>query len=146
MRTLWRSAGTAALMLGAPAACTSILGDFAIGPAGTNDAGPGTDGSTGNDGESADVSPDRSAASADVGPDHSAASGDAGDGAPHDAASELPATPAPGKPGFDLTSGGNSSNSSNYKLIGAVGEAPGGYVIGRSTHYTLKGGVVAETQ
>jgi hypothetical protein len=55
--------------------------------------------------------------------------------------------PPSGRPGLDLTAGGNTSASTNYKLIGAVGESPGGNIIvGRSTNYTLKGGVIAGTQ
>lgn len=57
-----------------------------------------------------------------------------------------PPPPVPGKPGFDLTAGGNISKSTGYKLFGAVGEGPGSNVIGKSPKYTLKGGVVAVTQ
>jgi len=56
------------------------------------------------------------------------------------------AHPAPSKPGFDITAGGNISKSTGYRLVGAVGESPGGNVVGKSKSYTLKGGVVAGTQ
>jgi len=48
----------------------------------------------------------------------------------------------PGKPGFDLTAGGSVSRSPRYKLVGALGESPGGNVVGGATSYTLYGGVV----
>jgi hypothetical protein len=57
-----------------------------------------------------------------------------------------PPPPVPGKPGLDLTAGGNVSKSTSFKLVGAVGEAPGNNVVAKSTSYTLKGGVVAATQ
>jgi hypothetical protein len=49
----------------------------------------------------------------------------------------------PGKPGLDLTAGGSVSTSPRYKLVGVLGESPGGNVVGRSASYTLYGGVVA---
>jgi hypothetical protein len=49
----------------------------------------------------------------------------------------------PGKPGLDLTAGGNVSTSPKYRLVGALGESPGGNVVGRSASYTLYGGLVA---
>jgi hypothetical protein len=51
-----------------------------------------------------------------------------------------------GKPGLDLTAAGNISTSSRYKLVGAVGESPGGNVVGKSARYTLYGGVIAATR
>jgi hypothetical protein len=48
--------------------------------------------------------------------------------------------------GFDLTAGGNVSKSPSYKLVGAVGESPGGNGMNKSKSYTLKGGVVSDTQ
>jgi hypothetical protein len=69
-----------------------------------------------------------------------AADGDAGDGG------SGPQPAVPGKPGFALTAGGNVSTSRSYKLVGAVGEAPGGNTIGKSPSYILQGGVVAGTQ
>jgi hypothetical protein len=57
-----------------------------------------------------------------------------------------PPLPPPGKPGLDLTAGGNFSSTANYSLIGAVGESPGGNLVSSSTQYTLQGGVIAGTQ
>jgi hypothetical protein len=57
-----------------------------------------------------------------------------------------PPPAAPGKPGLDITAGGNVSTSSHYRLFGMVGEAPGGNVVSRSTAYALHGGVVATAQ
>jgi hypothetical protein len=51
--------------------------------------------------------------------------------------------PRPGKPGLDLTAGGSVSTSPKYRLVGALGESPGGNVVGKSAAYTLYGGVVA---
>jgi hypothetical protein len=51
-----------------------------------------------------------------------------------------------GKQAFDLTAGGNVSKSPSYKLVGAVGESPGGNGMSKSTSYTVRGGVVSETQ
>jgi len=51
--------------------------------------------------------------------------------------------PPPSKPGFDLTAGGNVSTSPKYRLVGTLGESPGGNVVGKSASYTLYGGVVA---
>lgn len=57
-----------------------------------------------------------------------------------------PPPPAVGKPGMDVTAGGNVSKTSRYTLIATVGEAPGGNVVSKSSMYTLKAGVVAATQ
>jgi hypothetical protein len=51
-----------------------------------------------------------------------------------------------GRQGFDLTAGGNVSKSPSYKLVGAVGESPGGNRMSKSTSYTVRGGVISETQ
>jgi hypothetical protein len=51
--------------------------------------------------------------------------------------------PVAGRPGLDLTSAGNVSTSPRHRLVGAVGESPGGNVVGRSPRYTLYGGVIA---
>ena len=51
-----------------------------------------------------------------------------------------------GRQGFDLTAGGNVSKSPSYKLVGAVGESPGGNKMSKSTSYTVRGGVIFETQ
>ncbi len=58
--------------------------------------------------------------------------------------SALPA-PAPGMPGFDFAAGGSSSRSAHYWLVGNVGEASAGNVVGKSRSYTLNGGVIATT-
>jgi hypothetical protein len=72
----------------------------------------------------------------------------AGDGSERGDAGLAPPPPVttPGKAGFDLAAGGNVSSSAKYKLVGVVGEGPGGNVIAKSASYTLKGGVVAATQ
>jgi len=73
-------------------------------------------------------------------------------GTPEDAAladtgSDSPPPPPPGKPGFDITAAGNTSTSTHYVLIGALGESPGGNIVtGTSPSYVLKGGVIAGTQ
>jgi hypothetical protein len=136
MRTLRRT--TAMAFLALASACTSVLGDFAVGPSGSSDGGtlaetgPGGDAGAGPDGAQGDATLDTGSG--------------VPDGSPRDAATESPPPPPPGKPGVDITSGGNTSTSTHYRLIGAVGEAPGGYVVGRSANYALRGGVIAETQ
>jgi len=119
--------------------CTGLLGDFGAGPAGdggTLDTGVhgSSGGATGGDAGDGSAAPSEAAPPADAPP---------GDGAQVDA----PPLPPPGKPGFDLTAAGNTSTSPNYVLLGAVGESPGGNIIvGRSSSYILKGGVIAGTQ
>ncbi len=81
---------------------------------------------------------------ADSGPDTGAVETDAGTANAPDA--QPPPPPVPAKPGLALTAGGNVSRTARYRLVGAVGEAPGGNVIGRSPSYALNGGVVAGTQ
>jgi hypothetical protein len=49
----------------------------------------------------------------------------------------------PSKSQFALTSGGTVSRSPRYRLVSALGESPGGNVVGKSTSFTLFGGVVA---
>jgi hypothetical protein len=117
----------------AASGCTSLLGDFGTG--GTEKDAAVT------------VHPDASGSSS--GGSSSGSSGGVTDAQAEDDASDAaapPPPPVPGKPGFDLTVGGNTSVSNNYKLIGSVGEGPGGNVVGHSTNFTLKGGVVAGTQ
>jgi hypothetical protein len=130
------------LALGAAAGCASILGikEFSEGadggPAGSSSSGGGEDVveppdaplPSGDDGSN--PIPDAGPADVDLGPEISAP----------------PPPPVGGKAGFDITAGGNVSTSTNYKLIGSVGEAPGGNVVSKSTSYTLKGGLVAATQ
>jgi hypothetical protein len=128
------------LMVATAGGCTSLLGDFSSGGGGgSNDSGVTADvGNGGGEAGRPDGAPDSSSSSSGG----SSGGGDAGDDAP-----TPPPPPAAGKPGFDITSGGGSGTSTNYKLrVGALGEAPGGYVVGHSINYTLKGGVVAGTQ
>jgi hypothetical protein len=121
LRPLALAATLAATAAFSALGCNSLLGDFTVGNVG--DGGP-----------------------------HDGALPDGGlpDAKPHDAAVDGDAQPPPppphGKPGFDLTAGGNSSKSASYALIGAVGEGPGGNGVSKSTKYTLKGGIVAGTQ
>lgn len=139
MGTSWRGAFSLALALGTASGCTSLLGDFASGGGGSTgdggkadvQAGTGDGGSSSSGGPSTDAMSDTGVTPMDA--------SDEGEAAP-------PPPPAAGKPGFDLTSGGNSGASINYKLRSALGEAPGGYVIGKSSSYVLKGGVIAGTQ
>lgn len=144
MATYWRGA----LLLGLPlvivtaGGCTSLLGDFSTGGGGggSTDGGRPDVGTGGGEAGRPDGAPDSSSSSGSSG--GSSGGGDAGDDAP-----PPPPPPPAGKPGFDITSAGGSSASTNYKLrVGALGEAPGGYVVGHSINYTLKGGVVAGTQ
>jgi hypothetical protein len=122
------------------AGCTSLLGDFTGGGA-DHDAGVVVEHDAGS-GSSSGSSSGGSSSGSSSGTDASSGAMDAA----ADAMDSAPPPPVPGKPGFDFTAGGNTSVSENYKLIGAVGEAPGSNVVGRSTNYTLKGGVVAGTQ
>jgi len=118
--------------------CTGLLGDFGTGPAG--DGGIAVDaGMPGSGGGDTGAPIDGATANGD---------GGAPDGAPVDGSpSDAPPPPPPGKPGFDITGGGNASTSTNYTLFGAVAEAPGANVIvGTSPSYTLRGGVIAGTQ
>jgi hypothetical protein len=100
------------------AGCTGLVGDFGL--ADLSDGGP-------QDGPL--PAPDCSAACRPDG------GGDA-----------RPPPPVAGKPGLDTTAGGNTSKSTGYKLVGAVGEGPGNNVVSKSPAYKLKGGVVASTQ
>jgi len=120
--------------------CTGLLGDFGAGPPGdsgiTSDVG--TPGSSGGDIGGPPIDGGDAARSDATPPD-----GASGDGSQTDG----PPPPPPGKPGFDITSGGNASTSTNYTLIGAVAEAPGAnIIIGTSPSYKLRGGVIAGTQ
>jgi hypothetical protein len=121
-------------MLGGGSGCSAILGDFQIG----DDGGPSGDdggmdvtldhkgGEGGGDGNGGDVVTD---SSGDDG-------GDAEAGPP----------PVPGKPGYDTVTGGSFSKSTNYSMVGAVGESPGSNTIGKSANYVLQGGVIAVSQ
>lgn len=48
----------------------------------------------------------------------------------------------PSKSRVELVAGGGMSRSAKYTLIGALGESPGGNVLGKSASYSLYGGVV----
>jgi hypothetical protein len=114
------------------------------------DATPDADADVGDAGPLGDADADMG----DAGPigDGDADVGDAGNMGDADAAdvgpeiSPPPPPPEGGKTGMDLTAGGNVSSSPNYKLIGSLGEAPGGNSVSKSQNYTLKGGLVAATQ
>jgi hypothetical protein len=126
----------ASILLLASAGCTGVLGDFTIGDGGSTTDGPGADVVGAMDSGHGD-------AKADGGTTDSPAD------APLDALVDAPIDappPVPGKPGLDITAGGNWSKSTSYKLIGAVGESPGNNALSTSTSYKLHGGVVAITQ
>ncbi len=130
----WKRTLTGIALALVASGCTSLLGDFGTGA--EKDSGPTVHVDAGNSSGSSGGS---SSGSSDAMTDAQA----------DDDASDVmapPPPPVPGKPGFDLTTGGNTSVSNNYKLIGSVGEGPGGNVVGHSTNFTLKGGVVAGTQ
>jgi hypothetical protein len=135
----------AAVLVASSIGCTSILGDFnSNGSSSGGHDGGGPDAITGGGGgDAGDASPDAMAMSDDASPDVVEVTDGGMEG---EAAPPPPPPPPPGKPGFDLTSGGNVSTSTHYKLVGALGEAPGGYTLSTSTTYKFRGGVVAETQ
>jgi|SRR5580658_2226767 hypothetical protein len=137
MGTCSRVAPFTSLLLVLTAGCSSLLGDFTAGGSGEGDTGtvgPDARGSSGG-GSSGGVS--------DASDGASASDGGTADDAPLETA-----VPVPNRPGLDLTAGGNTSTSTNYLLIGAVGEGPGtaNMIVGTSTNYTLRGGVIAGTQ
>jgi hypothetical protein len=141
MRNLSRAAAALFVALGALSGCTSLLGDFSNGGGGATDGGRGGDTGvgSGDSGVHHDAAADGSMANEDGGED---AAVDGGTDAP-----PPPPAPPPGKPGLDITSGGNSSQSINYKVVAALGEAPGAAnMVSKSSNYTLKGGVIAGTQ
>jgi len=141
----------ALLAASASAGCSSLLGDFSVG-GGHPDASAGTDASApdGSQGPpDASAGRDGSAPDAPAGGDGSvrdgSVPGDAQQGA--DSSGDGPyVAPTPAKPGTDITAGGNVSQSTNYKLVGAVGESPGGNTVSKSTSYRLQGGVIGTTQ
>jgi hypothetical protein len=150
MSVLWR--GSLAFVLPAVvvcAGCTSLLGDFATGGGGTGgDGGFHADATGGGD---SSTHPDTGLPPAEAGPDAGEDSPEPTDApmieAEAEAAPPPPPPPPPGRPGFDLTSGGNVSTSTHYKLIGAVGEAPGSAnIVSVSISYNFRGGVIAGTQ
>jgi hypothetical protein len=57
-----------------------------------------------------------------------------------------PGDAAQGHPGEDLVSGGALMTSSNFKLITTLAEGPGGNGVMTSSHYQLRGGLVASSQ
>jgi hypothetical protein len=123
----------------ASAACTSILGDFSTGGS-SKDAGSGPDSSSGGG-----VIRDGAADHQDGSMIDDDAALDAGVEA--EAAPPPPPPPPPGRPGSDITSGGLTSISINYKMQSALGEAPAGAnMVSKSTNYALHGGVITGTQ
>jgi hypothetical protein len=97
---------------------------------------------------SAEGAPDTGVPTTDGPPDSPpGADADAGGkGDSSDAHVETGPPPTPAKAGFDLTAGGAASRSTNYLLVGAVGESPGWNGVSVSSSYTLHGGVVGSTQ
>jgi hypothetical protein len=104
------------------AGCTSIVGSFT--------EGPGTDGG-GTDAKHADASKDAREPIDVVQPSD----------APVDSPTSVTANTA-----VSLTAGGGYSTSTNYKLVGAVGQAPGGNTSSSSKSFKLQGGVIGATQ
>jgi hypothetical protein len=51
-----------------------------------------------------------------------------------------------GAPGNDLTAGGQIMKSTSYKMIGALGESPGGNGVAASTNHHVRSGVLGTTQ
>jgi hypothetical protein len=47
---------------------------------------------------------------------------------------------------MDLVAGGAVMKSSNYTLIGTLGQGPGGNTVMKSANYRFRGGVVGATQ
>ena len=121
------------MLIAGATACSQLLGDFTTGSGGDggDDGGPDVTidhGSSGGDSSGGDV----------VGND--SPNGDGGGEA------EAGPPPVPGKPGYDTVTGGSWSKSTNFSLVGAIGESPGGNTVGKSANYTLNGGVIAVTQ
>jgi hypothetical protein len=54
--------------------------------------------------------------------------------------------PVVGRPGSDLTSGGQISTSASYKLVGAVSESPGQNGSSASPNYQAVTGIIGTTQ
>jgi hypothetical protein len=138
------------LGVGSAGGCASILGikEFSDGP----DGGPTVQTSSGG-GDDVIETPDASSPTGDDGGTVIVPIADGGpaDGGPADVdlGPEISAPPPPpvtGKAGFDLAAAGNVSTSTSYKLIGTLGEAPGGNLVSTSTSFTLKAGLVAVTQ
>jgi hypothetical protein len=137
---------TALLLLSLGAGCTSIVGTFT--------QGTGEDGGNPDGGHGRDAAPDAQ-------PDGHADSGKHPDGGMHhDSSTDAPpdvlpdvlpdvsgdAPPTTANSALSLTAGGAFSTSTNYKLTGALGQAPGGNTSSSSTSFKLQGGVIGATQ
>jgi hypothetical protein len=105
------------------AACTSIIGSFTEG---TTDGGPTKEAGGETDAKHEDAPEDA--------PPPTDSSGD----------STKPSVAA--NTGSALTAGGGYSTSANYKLVGAVGQSPGGNMSSGSASFKLQGGVIGATQ
>jgi hypothetical protein len=105
---------------------------------------PGVSGPDSSAEGAADTSVPPTDAQPDTSPGADADAGSKPDSA--DARVDTGPPPTPAKAGFDLTAGGAASRSTNYFLVGAVGESPGWNGVSLSTSYTLHGGVVGSTQ
>jgi hypothetical protein len=101
--------------------CTSIIGSFS--------EGPGSDGGGGTDAKHEDASKDASE-----------------DAPPSDAPGDSTSPSVTGNTASGLTAGGAYSTSANYKLVGSVGQAPGGNTSSGSASFKLQGGVIGATQ
>jgi hypothetical protein len=98
--------------------CTSIVGSFSEGSG--NDGGGGTGGMHGDASEDAP--------------------------SPTDAPSDSTSPGVTANTSSALTAGGSYSTSANYKLVGSVGQAPGGNTSSGSALFKLHGGVIGATQ
>jgi hypothetical protein len=139
MRVARRVAIGLAFALATPAwaGCTSVLGDFSVGPPNPN-ADSGAD-SSGEDASSNDASSNDSS-STDGG------RGDSAIDAKGDGMSDAgPPVGPPGVPGFGLSAGAAVMKSANYKVYAVLGESPGGNTVSKSASYTLHGGVIGTT-
>ena len=113
-------------MVSVMASCVQVLGDYK--PAGT---GGSATASTGHGTTSVSAASSSGGATTSTGSSSSSSSG---------------APPVVGRPGSDLTSGGQISTSASYKLIGAVSESPGQNQSSSSPSHKVVTGIIGTTQ
>jgi hypothetical protein len=128
MRALARRVVSVSLvaMVSVMASCVQVLGDYK--PAGT---GGSATTSSGHGPTSGSATSGSSGAATSTGSSSSSSSG---------------APPVAGRPGSDLTSGGQISTSASYKLIGAVSESPGQNQGSSSPSHKVVTGIIGTTQ
>jgi hypothetical protein len=112
-------------MVSVMASCVQVLGDYK--PAGT--------------GGSAAISTSHGTTSGSA-----TSSGGATTSTGSSSSSSSGAPPVVGRPGSDLTSGGQISTSASYKLIGAVSESPGQNQTSSSPSHKVVTGIIGTTQ